>query len=131
MTTKEKLQEDLINAIKNKGKNTVTLLRTILGELDRVSKNPSDKEVDQVIRKMYINAVELDNKNEQEFLSMYLLPLMSEEEIDDKVGEIVTQNSYHGIENLGNVMKEFNRRYNNIPHNKKEVATTARKWLLK
>jgi len=127
----ERIKQDIRDAMRRKDKEVLNLLRTVLGEMDRIGKDLSNKQIDKIIRNMHSNAVALDNEREQEILNEYLLPEMSELEIEIAVRQIVTMNALKGIQDLGKVMFEFDKRFSNKPHDKKIVASTARKWLLK
>jgi len=129
-STQEKIQRDIIVSMKERKKDVSVLLRTVLGELNRVGKELTDEVVDPIIRKMYTNAVELDDKFEMEILEPYLLTRMTDEEVNVLVRQIVTMNSYTSLQDLGKVMKEFKEK-SNKPVDGSSIASTARKWLLK
>ena len=131
MTLHNKLRQEAIIALKSRDKEKLLLLRTVLGELDRIGRDPNDNEVDKVIRSMWITASEMGNDVESEILEPYLLPRMTDEEIDVAVRAIVTMGAYKEISDIGKVMKEFKEKYTIKPYDGAAVASTVRKWLLK
>lgn len=131
MMTQLVLQHDMKQAMINKDKDKVILLRTVLGELDRIGRDLDNDKVDKVIRNMWTTATELENVQEAEILEPYLLPRMSDEEIDVAIRSIVTMGAYKKVHDIGKVMKEFKEKYKDKPHDGAVVASTARKWLLK
>ena len=131
MRTQELLHRDVKISMIQKNKDKVLLLRTVLGELDRIGKKLNDNEVDVVIRRMWTIASEVDNKMETEILEPYLLPRMTDEEIDISVRTIVTMGMYNSPSDIGKVMKDFQDVNTTKPFDGGVVASTARKWLLK
>lgn len=131
MKIQKKLQLDAAKAMKDRNKDKLVLLRTVLGELDRIGKEVSDTDADKVIRSMWITASETENTFESEILEPYLLPRMSDEEIDISVRAIVTMGAYKTLKDLGNVMREFKSKNTAKPYDGVVVQSTARKWLLK
>jgi len=131
MKLQEKLRQDVLKAMKLKQKEKVILLKTIIGEADRIGKMLDDKQLEKIIRQMWTNAVEFGNEFEQEILSSYLSPMMSDEEIDISIRQIVTMNALSNVYDIGFVMKEFDNKNSNKSYDKTVVASTARKWLLK
>jgi len=131
MRTQKKLQDDVKTYMRQKNKEKVILLRTVLGELDRLGKELDNDAVDKVIRSMWTTASEIGNEVEAEILEPYLLPRMTDEEIDVAVRAIVTMGAYKEVGDIGKVMKEFKEKYTFKPYDGAAVASTVRKWLLK
>lgn len=66
---------------RNSHKEDRTLINTVIGELDRISKTPSDEQVIQVIKKM-IESNELTNSTEEnEVLIQFIPKQLSQDEI--------------------------------------------------
>lgn len=84
----EKLSKNYLIELRtrNQGNKIIkTLVNTIIGELDRVTKDPSEDQIIKVINKMYKSNEEVtqteDIKTEQEFLNSLLPKMMTTEEI--------------------------------------------------
>jgi uncharacterized protein YqeY len=130
MKTKELLQRDVKIAMIQKNKEKLLLLRTVLGELDRIGKEVDNDVVDKVVRSMWTTASEMGNTFESEILEPYLLPRMTDEEIDVSVRAIVTMGAYKEVRDIGKVMQEFKEKNTAKPYDGAAVASTIRKWLL-
>ena len=109
MTLHERVNADMIAAMKNKDRETLDLLRVVKGEFGRVGKDLEDDEALKVLRKMSENAKELGNDKEVEILDKYLPKMLDEEEIRLAVNEIIENNGYSGMQDMGNVMKELKK----------------------
>jgi uncharacterized protein YqeY len=131
MRTQERIKNDVKTAMIQRNKEKVLLLRTVLGELDRLGKEIPNDEVDKVVRSMWTTASELGNEFESEILEPYLLPRMTDEEIDISVRAIVTMGAYKEVRDMGKVMGEFKEKHTSKPYDGAAVASTIRKWLLK
>jgi uncharacterized protein YqeY len=131
MRTQKRLQDDAKIALKKREKEKVLLLRTVLGELDRLGRDLDDNAVDKVVRAMWTTASELDNEFESDILEPYLLKRMSDDEIDFSVRAIVTMGAYKTMKDLGSVMREFKEKHKSTPYDGEAAASTVRKWLLK
>jgi uncharacterized protein YqeY len=111
MTLKERIQEDRKNAMINREIEKKTVLGTLLGELDRKSKTPTDTEVIAVIKKMMEGNVLTKTTHENEYLSIYLPKLMSENQIEEIITSYVEQNNLSGMKSMGVVMNFLKNNY--------------------
>lgn len=83
------IKDDVI-AYRNLNPSYRTLLGTVLGELDRISKTPTDEQTVQVIKKMMEANYEIDSiesKEENFILSKFLPSQIDEETIRDIIEE--------------------------------------------
>lgn len=96
----------MISAMKSRDRDVVDLLRVVKGEFGRVDKDLSDDQAIPVLRKMVENAKELGNQGEVLILEKYLPEMLDENLITLLINEIIQQNGYSGMQDMGNVMKE-------------------------
>ena len=82
MKIKELIQSDKISAMKDGNKRLNTLLGTLLGELDRVGKNPSDEDCLRAIKKMAENSRLCNNEEDAKQLEIYLPQTIPETELE-------------------------------------------------
>lgn len=128
---KNRITQDMKQAMRDGHKIKKDLLRTVLGELDRAGKDLDNKYIDNIIRKMYQNALTFENYEEAEILEEYLVPVMSYEQIQVSVRECFKQvNEDRHIKNFGIFMKKFVELNQNKSYDGKEVAAVLRKNLL-
>ena len=113
MTFKEKIIEDRNSALKIRDKELSALLCTVVGELDRQGKYPSDEIVLRTIKKMSESCKECGNFKDSQILEKYLPKLMNEEELTTKIKEIVC-NENLTKNDLGKVMKILKDQYANL-----------------
>jgi len=130
MTLKEQISKDFLVAFKQKLPSK-TLLTTLKGEIQTAEKNLksesiSDEEVIKILNKFAKNLKETlklkdseDLRDELAIIESYLPKLMSEEEIQLKINELLGK----GITNLGLIMKEFST----LPVDKKLVSELVKK----
>lgn len=130
MTIKEQISKDFLTAFKQKLPSK-TLLTTLKGEIQTAEKNLksesiSDEEVIKILNKFAKNLKETlklkdseDLRDELAIIESYLPKLMSEEEIQLKINELLGK----GITNLGLIMKEFST----LPVDKKLVSELVKK----
>ena len=104
MTLHERINEDMISAMKSRDRDVVDLLRVVKGEFGRVGKDLTDDQAIPVIRKMVENAKELGNESEVEILEKYLPEMLGEFQIKTIVGGIISKNKYSGMQDMGKVM---------------------------
>jgi uncharacterized protein len=111
MSLQTQIREDMVAAMKTRDRDTVDLLRVVAGEFGRemkdVTKELSDEEALKVIRKMSENAKELGNQAEVDILDKYLPQMFSESHIVLIVNEIIQQNGYSGMQDMGKVMSQL------------------------
>lgn len=101
------------------------LINTIIGDLDRISKDPSEEQVNKVIKKMYEDNREVtqtdDIIKEQEFLRNLLPRPLTPLEIKDEVNKL-------NFTKIGDYMSYFK---NNFPsrYDGKELSAIVREKL--
>ena len=126
MSLKERINVDYMTAFKSKNTIAKNLLSVIKGEIQTIEKNTgvetlSDDDVIKILAKTRKSLEETrskfpsDQTTEEIFIvESYLPKQMSQEEIDGKVKQLITE----GANNIGVVMKAFAE----LPAYKKEVA---------
>ena len=106
MTTREKLQLELIGLRSERNSEKKELLKVVVGEIERLeNKNPTEEEVIKIIRKMKTNANECGNSNEVEILDKYLPQMLSKEVIVSFVQSIIDENNFTLAREMGQIMK--------------------------
>lgn len=109
MTVQEKVNADMVTAMKNKEGEKTSLLKVVMGEFSRVGKVLSDEVALKEIRKMHENAKLLKNEFEIDILGAYLPTMLNEDEIKSVVKTIVDTNSFASIKEMGKVMGELKK----------------------
>jgi uncharacterized protein YqeY len=109
MSLQSQIREDMVNAMKSRDAETVSLLRVVAGEFGRIGKDLSDEEATKVIRKMVENAKELGNQCEVDILDKYLPKMLGEQQIKTLVGGIIQSNGFSGMQDMGKVMGEIKK----------------------
>lgn len=129
MNIKEQLTSELILSMKMKDKLAVEVIRLIKTRIIAAEKKDgvdlTESEVGQILvkaandhQKSIIafqkggreDLVEKE-KSQLQYLQKYLPKEMSEESIIFEVEKIMGENSYHSIQDMGKVMKEFNEKF--------------------
>ena len=96
---KEKIVE-----YRNTHKESRTLLGTLLGELDRKTKTPTDDDCIQVIKKMIESNVLCGETEENEILEKFLPEQLTESEIKAIIG-------LSNFKNIGECIKNFKEHF--------------------
>lgn len=107
----EKLSKNYLIELRSKNQSNKvikTLINTIIGELDRVTKDPSEDQIIKVISKMYKENEEVTQVEsiviEQEFLNSLLPKMMTSDEVTDIVNSLE-------LKSIGDYMKYFKENY--------------------
>jgi len=117
MTLKEQILEDFKNARKAKTeKEKVLILSTFIGELDRISKTPTDGEVIKTIKKIIANNAivnSMANFMEDELLAEYLPKMLTADEIKEKIAFCFVEENLmgKGMMAMGKIMKFLSKNY--------------------
>jgi uncharacterized protein YqeY len=111
MKLQEKINQDLKNAMISKDIEKRDLLRVVIGEMNRVGKEVTDENVIKIIRKMQENAIQLNNKIEEEILDIYLPKMLSNEDLEKIISNIMTINNFSTIKDTGKIMSELKVKY--------------------
>jgi len=107
----DNIKRDIKEAMYRRNKKTLSLLRTVIGELNRKKvKELTDNDVIQVIKKMKENAILLNDNYEIELLSKYLPNILSEQETTDIVTNHIQKGHYMKTD-MGKIMKELKSEY--------------------
>lgn len=106
MTLHEKINSDMISAMKSRDRDTVDLLRVVKGEFGRVGKDLSDDQAIPIIKKMVENAKELGNQGEVDILDKYLPQMLGENQIKVIVAGLINKHGFSGMKDMGKVMVE-------------------------
>jgi len=112
MSIKERIQKDRLEAMKSKDMFGKNVLSTLLGELDRIGKNPSDEEIGRLVKKMMESNMLTNTTNENEYLSKYLPSMMSEDDIKMAIEPYIEANGLNNPKSMGLVMKFLKDNYN-------------------
>ena len=78
---------------RNQNPETRTLLGTVIGELDRITKTPTDEQCIQVIKKMVESNVECGQLEENKVLEQFLPKQLTENDIN----YIISVNTFPSI----------------------------------
>lgn len=120
MSLKERINQDFLDAFKNRDSQRKSFLGVLKGEIQNEegrSGPATDEKVLAILKKMEksLSMVESeDNKRELGYLEPYLPKLMSR----DDISVIVKQLIESGSNNMGLIMKEFNKSYSGKADNK-------------
>lgn len=126
MNLQERIKSDLKTAMKEKNEEVKSLLRVVIGEFNREGKELDDIQAEKVLRKMVKSLTEVkteEAKKEIEILEKYLPKLMTEDEIYAVVDKLISD----GINNVGQIMQEFNKNYQGKADNKLVAQITKSK----
>lgn len=110
MRLQEKIDMHLKNAILTSDKEVKSILRVLIGEMDREGKVLSDERIIAIIKKMIENAKIVGNLNEVAILETYLPKQLTEEQISGLVTALIFQNNYT-IKDMGKIMNELKSKY--------------------
>jgi hypothetical protein len=104
MTIQEQVKKDMINAMKNKETDKVSLLKVLMGEFSRVGKELTDEQAIKQIRSMFENAKQMNNQFEVDILNKYLPQMLDEEETRKIVLGIIETQNCSSMKDMGKVM---------------------------
>lgn len=110
MSLQSEIRVDMLSAMKSGNNEVRDILRVVLGEFGREMDNGielKDNRVLAIIGKMKDNAVELNNQGEVDILDKYLPQMLSEAQIRLTINNIIQENGYSGMKDMGKVMSEL------------------------
>lgn len=110
MTLQEKIDLHLKNAILTSSHDTKSILRVLIGELNRVGKILTDEQVISIVKKMIENAKLLGNEKEIEILTTYLPKQLSDEQLSGLISAMIFSNNYT-IKDMGKIMSQLKTSY--------------------
>lgn len=130
MLLKERINKDIILAMKNKEQEKKDVLRVLKGEIER-SDTKTDNDIISLVKKMVENIqLTTQNTTEVNVLSAYLPRPLSNVEINSIVNEQIASNEYSSASDMGSIMNFFKSEYNG-QYDGKEVSTIVRAKLVK
>lgn len=108
----EQINRDIKDAMRNKEANKLLVLRTLKGEIQRKSDNPTDVDVLGVVKKSIEGVKETTNDvSEIAMLEVYLPAALTTEELTDLATAFLTENGLEGMGGLGKTMGYFKANY--------------------
>lgn len=128
MNIEQKIKIDLKKSMIGQHKKRTSLLRTILGEFNRIGKDISDEKCLSIIKKMKENAEIMGNVEEIPILSEYLPKTLSQEETVKIVENIIKDGDYT-IKDMGSIMKTLKSEYG-ASMDMKTASMTVKKVLI-
>ncbi|MDX1284726.1 MAG: GatB/YqeY domain-containing protein [Draconibacterium sp.] len=129
MNLQEQIRSDMVEAMKSKDTETVSLLRVVAGEFGRVGKDLTDEQALKVIRRMSETAKELGNESEVLILDKYLPQMLGESQITVLAAGIISKNEFSGMQDMGKVMGELKKLPTSHLIDGKLASTIVRKLL--
>lgn len=109
---KEKILKDRMEALKEKNTVKRTALSSLIGELDKQGKDPTDIQVVSAIKKMIENNKTINCENENVYLESYLPEMMSDKELEDRIKFFVsTIKGEVSMRNMKDVMEYLSSNY--------------------
>lgn len=110
MKLEEKIRLDIKKSMISKNTERTMLLRTIMGEFNRLGKDIPDEKAIAIMKKMKENAEQLGNTYEVDVLSEFLPNILSEEETINIVKTLLSENNYT-MRDMGSIMKTLKSEY--------------------
>lgn len=107
----EKIKEDLKKAIKEKDETTKNFLRVVIGEAQREKNQVDDNKMTSILKTLLDNAMQMGDEKEAEIVKKYMPKLLSEEEISSNIDNIIEENGYKTMADMGNVMKIMKEKF--------------------
>jgi len=128
MNLKERIKSDVVTSLKNKEKERKMILSTLLGELDRIDKNPTDDIVIKTIKKMIENNILTNCSNENKYLETYLPTQMTDDDLEKVLENYIDVENLNGMKSMGKIMQFMNNKYSGL-FNGKKVSEISKKYL--
>jgi uncharacterized protein YqeY len=127
MKIEAQITADIKKSMISRNPKRTTLLRTIIGEFNRIGKDISDEKALSIMKKMKNNAITLNDKIEIEILSEYLPESLTDEETIKIIEDMYKENSY-AQRDMGTFMKEIKANYG-ATVNMKLVSSTFKSYV--
>jgi len=112
------IKSDMKDAMINRDKEKLALLRVVVGEIntlskakDRVSPIVQDDEVIVLVKKMKENAIEMGNTDEVKILDLYLPSLMGEKQLEIIIRGLIQNQGFSGMKDMGKIMGLLKNNY--------------------
>ncbi len=126
---KEKIIDDRKQAMINKQPEKRLVLGTLIGELDRESKDPSDSDVIRIIKKMVENNEITHCEHENIYLKEYLPKLLEKEQLEEIIKQEISNSNLIGKNSIGKIMSFLNNKYVG-QYNGQDASSIARNLLI-
>jgi uncharacterized protein YqeY len=110
MKIEEQIKIDVKKSMFGRNTDRTTLLRTILGEFNRIGKDIPDEKALSIMKKMKANAEAQSNQFEIEILSEYLPKLLSKNETIFEIEKMLKTTTYT-VKDIGLFMKEVKSKF--------------------
>ena len=104
MTILEKINDELKQSIISKNREKSSFLRTIKGEFDRVGKDIEEDKIISILKTMLDNATQLSNEFEIEILDKIIPTMLTTEEIEEEIENIIEENNFSEMKDLKELM---------------------------
>jgi uncharacterized protein YqeY len=127
MTIQEQINSDLKTAMKEQNEKVKSLLRVVIGELNRKGKVVGDDQVIATIKKMIEGAKETGNLDEVPILENYLPKQLDESELSALISALIYSNNYTA-KDMGKIMATLKEKHSGKYDGK--LASTIAKELL-
>lgn len=127
MSLQKRIADDLKVAMKNGEESRKSLLRVIIGEMNRVDKNLPDERVIAIIKKMIEGVKLVGNVEEEKILSEYLPKQLDETQLATLISALIFENGYT-VKDMGKIMTALKEKHNGQYDGK--LASTLVKNLL-
>jgi uncharacterized protein YqeY len=111
MTLKEIIIKDFQKARKAKKKEKALVLSTLIGELDRIGKNPIDAEVIKKIKGLVESNKTIGCESENVIISVYLPQMLDEVTLEFLIKSYIKNNNCSGMKDMGKVMGFLSSRH--------------------
>jgi len=111
---KNKIKKERLIAMKNKENIKKNVLGVLLGELDRVDKDPTKEQIIKTIKKIIDANIEVGSEitlKENEILQKYMPQLLSNSELEIIINTQISYNEYKGIKDMGKIMGFLSSNY--------------------
>lgn len=110
MKLQETINLHLKNAILTSNTEVKSLLRVLIGEMNREGKIVEDEKVISIVKKMIDNAKIVGNLNEVAILETYLPKQLTEDELSILISALIYNNNYT-IKDMGKIMSDLKATY--------------------
>lgn len=110
MSIQEEIHVHLRNAILTSNGEVKSLLRVVIGEMNRQGKVLTNDQVISIIKKMIENAKIIGNQKEIAILETYLPQQLSEDELGGLISALIYANNY-GVKDMGKIMTALKEKY--------------------
>jgi uncharacterized protein YqeY len=100
----KQIVQELKHSMLNKNTELTKLIRTIIGEFNRIGKDISDEEAIAKLLWLKNNAIIMKNQFEIDYLSKFIPERLSEDKIKIIIQTIIKDNGLTAKKEIGNVM---------------------------